>query len=52
MVLVVVGSVLWYIHEQMKQLLVDVLDKFLIGQYSSEAIEEAKNIIFEKFPEE
>lgn len=49
---IVVNPLLWYVHEQMKQIPTEVLLKVVVSYYSIEDIEKAKNIIFENFPEE
>ena len=49
---IVVNPLLWYVHEQMKQVPIEVLLKVVVSYYSIEDIEKAKNIIFENFPEE
>ena len=49
---IVVNSLLWYAHEQMKQISKEKLVKFILNFHSENAIEEAKNVIFDDFPEE
>lgn len=52
MVPIVVNPLLWYVHEQLKNVAVDTLVKVLSKFYSAETIEEAKTTIYDNFTEE
>ena len=52
MVPIVVNPLLWYVHEQMKCVPLKTLVSVLSKCYSSEAIEEAKNTLFDHFSQE